>query len=230
MSTPSEANPPGSGTTSAASRVAATIRSQIIEGALTPGARLPEERVRAELGVSRSSLREGFQQLIQERLLVHHLSRGFFVRELTRGDISDLYTVRRIVECGALRQVTNISPQHLRELTRAVTDGKAAAGHQNWQKVAATSIGFHKALIALAGSPRLDALMNQVLAEFRLSYAYMSDPLDFHAPFLERHAQIADEVLSGELETAASSLHSYLSDAEKALLTRYGGLGRSDET
>lgn len=179
--------------------------------------------MRTELGVSRSSLREGFQQLIQERLLVHHLSRGFFVRELTRGDISDLYAVRRIVECGALRQVTTLSPQHLRDLTRAVTEGENAAGHQNWQKVAATSIGFHKALIALAGSPRLNALMNQVLAEFRLSYAYMSDPLDFHAPFLERHARIAEEVLSGELEAAAASLHAYLLDAETALLSRYGG-------
>lgn len=205
----------------AATRVAASIREQIIAGSIAPGVRLPEERVRAELGVSRSSLREGFQLLIRERLVVHHLSRGFFVRELSRDDISDLYAVRRVMECGALRDVIVLQPQQLRDLTQPIVEGRDAAEQGDWHKVAAASIGFHEQLVALAGSPRLNTLMSQVLAEFRLSYAYMSDPMSFHAPFLERHQQLAEQIRSGELDTAVSLLETYLRDAEATLLQRY---------
>lgn len=221
MTTPAESSARPAEATGAASRVARSIRTQIIEGSLIPGVRLPEERVRAELGVSRSSLREGFQLLIQERLLVHRLSRGFFVRELSRADISDLYAVRRVMECGALRQVTTLAPQQLRDLTRPITEGQNAAKNGDWHKVAAASIGFHESLVALAGSSRLSTLMSQVLAEFRLSYAYMSDPLSFHAPFLERHLGLAEQIRSGELEKAVDMLESYLRDAERALLLHY---------
>ena len=75
----------------AASRVADMLREQVLAGELQPGHRLAEEQVRADLGVARSTLREAFQLLIRERLLVHHLSRGVFVRELIRQDVSDLY-------------------------------------------------------------------------------------------------------------------------------------------
>lgn len=221
MSAPAEAATTPEATSSAASRVAVAIRARIIEGSLLPGERLPEERVRAELGVSRSTLREGFQLLIRERLMVHRLSRGFFVRELSRSDISDLYAVRKVLECGALREVTLLPPQTLRDLSQAVMSGQQAADQADWHMVAAASIGFHEALVALAGSQRLTILARQVLAEFRLSYAYMSDPSSFHAPFLERNVEIAELVRSGNLEGAALALEAYLKDSETALLARY---------
>ncbi|WP_374999840.1 GntR family transcriptional regulator [Aeromicrobium sp. CTD01-1L150] len=221
MSPSAQASSRPAGAAGAATKVAGSIRSQIVEGSLTPGVRLPEERVRAELGVSRSSLREGFQLLIRERLLVHQLSRGFFVRELSRGDISDLYAVRRVMECGALREVVTLQPQQLRDLTQPIVEGRAAADEGNWHAVAAASIRFHEQLVALAGSARLNTLMSQVLAEFRLSYAYMSDPMSFHAPFLERHQELAERIRSGEVDQAVQLLESYLRDAEAALLQRY---------
>jgi DNA-binding GntR family transcriptional regulator len=208
---------------SAASRVASIIRSQIIEGELLPGARLPEEQVRADLEVSRSTLREGFQLLVRERLLVHQLSRGFFVRQLSRQDISDLYKVRRIVECAALREVTVLRPTHLHELARALDDGKSAASISDWAKVATASIRFHEALVALADSDRLNTLMQQVLAEFRLSYAFMTDPNRFHSAFLGRNQDIAHLVRTGDLEGAARALERYLADAETVLLEQYSG-------
>lgn len=209
------------GMSGVASRVATAIRLQIIEGVLLPGDRLPEERMRGELSVSRSTLREGFHLLIRERLLVHRLSRGFFVRELSQDDISDLYAVRRVIECGALQRTTALKPAHLRDLAQAVAEGQAAADQGNWHMVAAASIGFHKALVALVDSDRLSGLIDQVLAEFRLSYAYMDDPGAFHAPFLVRNAAIAEQVSSGDIDGAAAALDAYFEDAERALLEHY---------
>ena len=206
---------------SAASRVADRLRERVLAGELQPGQRLSEEAVRAELGVARSTLREAFQLLVRERLLVHHLSRGVFVRELTRQDVSDLYEVRRVLECGALAEVETLQPQALQRLSRALDEGHRAARRADWQAVAAASIGFHQALVGLAGSDRLDALVAQVLGEFRLAYARMDDTATFHEAFLARNVEIADRVRSGDLPGATRLLKDYLRDSEHALLARY---------
>ncbi len=206
---------------STASRVADRLRERVLAGELQPGQRLAEEVVRAELGVARSTLREAFQLLLREGLLVHHLSRGVFVRELTRQDVSDLYQVRRVVECGALAEVESLRPAGLRRLSRALTEGHAAAAREDWQAVAAASIRFHQALVGLAGSARLDALVAQVLGEFRLAYARMDDTEAFHESFLARNVEIADHVRSGDLTGAVRLLQNYLRDSETALLARY---------
>ncbi len=206
---------------SAPSRVADRLRAMVLEGALQPGQRLAEETVRAQLGVARSTLREAFSLLLRERLLVHELSRGVFVRELTREDVSDLYEVRRVVECGALSEVDALRPAGLRLISEALAEGHAAAALADWQAVAAASIRFHQALVGLAGSPRLDALIAQVLGEFRLAYARMDDTETFHEAFLARNEEIADRVRSGDLPGAADVLRTYLRDSEKALLSRY---------
>ncbi|WP_255945713.1 GntR family transcriptional regulator [Streptomyces odontomachi] len=205
----------------AASRVADALRTQIVSGELKPGSRLSEERVREAHGVSRSTLREAFQRLIRERLLVHELSRGVFVRQLSRADVADLYEVRRIVECAAVRRIRTLTPAGLRRLSGAISDGLAAREELRWDDVAAASIRFHEALVALVGSERLNAMMSGVLAEFRLAYAQMGDVRTFHAGFLERHREIASALYSGDVEGAADLLEVYLADAEEALLKEY---------
>lgn len=206
---------------STASRVADALRARIIQGELLPGAKLSQERVQEALGVSRSTLREALQLLIRERLLVHELSRGVFVRQLSMRDISDLYRVRRIVECAAVRAVEVMRPEGLRRLMAAIEDGHEAADAGQWDHVAAASIRFHEALVALADSQRLNSLVTEVLAEFRLAYAFMLDTQKFHRDFLSRHSDIAEAIRSGDLERAADLLEIYLHDAERAVLASY---------
>ena len=207
---------------SAVTRVADTLRARIMAGELLPGARLSQERVQEAMGVSRSTLREALQLLIRERLLVHELSRGVFVRRLGLADVADLYAVRRVVECAALRSVTAMTPGGLRRLRAAIEDGQAAAAAGRWDQVAAASIRFHEGLVALAGSPRLDALVSGVLAEFRLAYGLMHDPQAFHVRFLGLHEDIARAVSDGDLERAAVLLEDYLREAERQVVAHYG--------
>jgi DNA-binding GntR family transcriptional regulator len=173
------------------------------------------------MGVSRSTLREALQLLVRERLLVHELSRGVFVRRLDLDDVADLYRVRRIVECAAVRGIDNMTPEGLRRVRDAIAEGRRAADAEDWGRVAAASIRFHEALVALAGSPRLDALLSGVLAEFRLAYGLMDDTQAFHVRFLARHDDIARAVTDGDLDRAATLLEEYLADAEHEVRARY---------
>lgn len=205
---------------SAAARVADAIRTLIVDGELQPGAKLAEERMRSQLDVSRSTLREGFQLLVRERLVVHVLSTGFFVRRLGRDDIADLMTTREIIECGALTSVNTVPAQGLARIRAAVAEGETAAERGHWQTVAAASIEFHRGLVALAGSQRLSMLIEQTLAEFRLAYCYMEDPLAFHVTYLRKHDTVVNLLQEDAAPAAAEYLRTYLASSRSDLLLR----------
>lgn len=201
-----------------AERVAAILRQYITDGVFAPGERLSEPVISSALGVSRNTLRESFQLLAHERLAVHELNRGVFVRELTTEDIEDLYVVRRATECGALRRAAELSTVDLLPVEQALRDGRSAAVAEDWSAVGTASIHFHQALADLAGSERISATMRQVLAETRLFFVLNDNTREFYEPFLDCHEQILRDLRRGRFEVAEAALDRYLRDAEALLL------------
>ncbi len=210
---------------STAERVADVLRQRIIEGALAPGTRLSEETAGRALAVSRNTLREAFRLLAHEQLLVHELHRGVFVRVLTAEDVVDLYRIRRLLETGAVRRAAQAGPELISAVEGAVDDGVRAAGAGLWWEVGTANMRFHQALAALAGSPRVDETMRQLLAELRLAFHVMSRPREFHEPYLELNRTIAGLIGAGSVQEAAERLDAYFDAAEAQLVQAYRSYG-----
>ncbi|MEU5643636.1 GntR family transcriptional regulator [Streptomyces milbemycinicus] len=208
------------GRTSTAERVADILRDRIATGFFPPGTRLSEDSVKGALGVSRNTLREAFRLLTHERLLVHELNRGVFVRVVTVDDLNDIYRVRALVECGAVRGLGR-PPYPLEAVESAVLAGERAAQARAWQDLSTANIRFHQGVVALAGSPRADELMRGVLAELRLVFHVMDDPRRFHAPYLVRNRHILEVLQSGDALEAERLLGSYLEDSRLQLADAY---------
>lgn len=203
-----------------AERVAGILRERIIEGLFPPGGRLPEQEIGRALGVSRNTLREAFRLLVHERLVVHRLNRGAFVRILTRADIADIYRIRRLVECAAI-SAPGAPPFRLEEVAAAVSAGEDAARRGDWDACGTADIRFHQALTGLAGSDRADELMRAVLAELRLAFHVMGDPRPFHEPYLTRNREIAHALGAGDAAGAERMLDRYLEDSRRQLTEAY---------
>jgi DNA-binding GntR family transcriptional regulator len=200
--------------TSTVSRLADALRARIIEGALRPGIQLPEHAVADLLGVSRNTLREAFRLLAHEGLVVHEPHRGVFVRTLDADDVRDIYATRRLVECAAVRT----GGRSAADIRAAVDAAEAAVADGRWSDVGTADLRFHSAIVALAGSRRLNDLMDRVMAELRLVFHVMDDPRRFHEPYVRRNAEIATLVERGRTAEAADALAGYLDDAESQLL------------
>ncbi|MDQ0376900.1 DNA-binding GntR family transcriptional regulator [Amycolatopsis thermophila] len=209
------------GRTSTAERLADILRTRITEGFFEPGSRLSEEAIGGALGVSRNTLREAFRLLTHEKLLIHELNRGVFVRRLSIEDVTDLYKVRKLVQCAVLREITSPPGDKLQAVEAAVADGEDARKRQAWRELGTANIHFHQALITLAGSPRVDELVRGLLAELRLVFHVMADPQPFHEPYLERNREILETLRTGDGLAAEKLLAAYLDDAEKQLVDAY---------
>lgn len=214
------------GRASTAERVADILRDRITEGYFPPGARLSEESIGGALGVSRNTLREAFRLLTHERLLVHELNRGVFVRIVTVEDLDDIYRVRTLVECAAVRSLgegpyDDRTTAAIATIEAAVQAGEAASRDRAWQDLSTANIRFHQGIVGLAGSPRTDELMRGVLAELRLVFHVMADPRRFHAPYLTRNRQIVEALQAGDAAEAERLLLSYLEDSRSQLSGAY---------
>ncbi len=200
---------------STADRVAEILRGRITEGDFPPGTRLSEERISRALGVSRNSLREGFRLLVRERLVVHQMNRGVFVRVPTATDIEDLFRLRCILEGAAVRASAGVD---LGAVLASVERAEKAAAEDDWASVATADLQFHRALTALLRSDRVDDLMVTLMAELRLAFHAAPSAPAFHEPYLRRNRVIIDLLLAGSTAQALQELESYLADAQQALL------------
>ncbi|MFC5803905.1 GntR family transcriptional regulator [Streptomyces formicae] len=211
------------GRTSTAERVADILRTRIAEGFFRPGGRLSEDSIGTALGVSRNTLREAFRLLTHERLLVHQLNRGVFVRVLAVEDVEDIYRTRRLVECAVVRGLGK-PPFAVDGLRTAVIAGEQAAYVEDWQGVSTANIHFHRELVALARSVRTDELMRGVLAELRLAFHVVDDPRGLHEPYLVRNREILEALKEGKRDGAERLLAAYLDDSRTQLVRVYAGL------
>ena len=208
---------------SAAERVAHVLREQIVDGALRSGTRLTEETIGAALGFSRNTIREAFALLIAERLAAREPNRGVFVATPTAEDIRDLYAARQLIEPAAVQHAPGCTDEALGRLRAIVDSARAARERGDAAAVAQGNQEFHRALVRLGGSRRIDHLMEGVLAEMRLVFHLMGDDSGFHEPYLDRNDAILGDLERGDRTGAAEALRAYLADAEQHLLTVLGG-------
>lgn len=206
---------------STAERVADVLRDRVTEGRIPPGTRLSEEIIGAALGVSRNTLREAFRLLAQEHLLVHELNRGVFVRTLSRDDVVELYRLRRLVEGAAVRELVGAPELVIGAIRAAVEAGERAAAEQRWPDVATADLQFHRGIVQLAGSARLEEFMLRIHAELRLAFHIMDNPKRFHEPYLTRNRELLVSLESRDTQQAELLLALYLADAERQLVRAF---------
>jgi GntR family transcriptional regulator, transcriptional repressor for pyruvate dehydrogenase complex len=156
------------------------IKAMIISGELKPGARLPAEpTLAAQLGVSRSSLREAVRALALIQVLdVRHgdgtfvtslepgmlvESTGFIAELLGGGREVELFQVRRILEpAAAVLAVGRISDEAIGTLHRLVLQMEAATTVSELTQI---DIEFHRTLTRAANNPFLSSLVDKLETE-----------------------------------------------------------------
>ena len=88
-----------------ADRVYRQVLDAVVAGFLPPGGRIIQERLAAEINVSRTPVREALLQLERESILIRSGSGGFAVRSVTEQEVREVYATREAIEGHAARLV-----------------------------------------------------------------------------------------------------------------------------
>jgi DNA-binding GntR family transcriptional regulator len=193
------------------------LESDILAGALPPGGRLGIAETAARYSIGATPLREALSRLVARGLVDATGNRGFHVKPVSRDDLSDIVRVRTLVECEALRlsiaagddawegaivAALHRLKRYIRDNARGFREGEPAFD--------ALHKGFHTALIAACGSPRLlvacSSLYDEAYRYRRLMVAAFVD----RENFIQAHEQLAEETLERRTDKAEAWLKSHI--------------------
>ncbi|MDN3565157.1 GntR family transcriptional regulator [Paeniroseomonas aquatica] len=179
------------------------LREAILAGRLAPGERLIEERLSADLGMSRVPIREAIKQLVAEGLAVPaEGARGAQVAELTPEFAAELIEVRAVLEGLNARLAARRRDAGMIARIRALlARGAALPAGAPPAELAALNAAFHE-LLADAGANRALQELTRPLRE-RTELVFRRNSAERAGPDWQEHAMILTAVAEGEEELAA---------------------------
>ena len=192
------------------------IRERITSGSLPRGARVHQEDLAEELGVSRTPVREALRRLAAEGLVEMRTNRGARVADVDQAGMRVSYEARTVIEPGAARLAAG---QRLEEPLARMRAAVAAQRRslRNVQRSFEANREFHLALAAASG--------NEFLAQFaeRLWVARIGETIyERQVETQERmlldvreHEQILEAIEAGDARRAESLTRRHLADAMK---------------
>lgn len=141
------------------------LRAELLAGRLTPGQRVNEVQVAAEIGISRGTLREAIRKLEQEGMFVSIPHRGTFVRKFTPQEAEELQEVRLSLETtAALRVARSWSPPVKAYLEERLQSLRAAYEEPlPFPDRVAADLAFHEAICESSGNRALLELWRSLM-------------------------------------------------------------------
>jgi len=132
------------------------IKNTIITAQRGPNERLIEEIIAADLGTSRTPVREALQKLEKEGLIFRRRNSGFAVKGVTEEEVEDILDLQCVLEGHAgLLAASRITEKELRSLDDLIARQEACLANSETETLMRLDGEFHDALHRAAKNTRL---------------------------------------------------------------------------
>ncbi|MFT4212069.1 MAG: GntR family transcriptional regulator [Microbacterium sp.] len=197
--------------------VVTILRERIVTGDLAAGSRIDVATLAAELGISRTPVREAILQLETQGLVVRQPYRGTVVAGVDVGRLEEVTALRIDLEGrAALLGTPRLTDADVQRMTGLLDELDARSGDADFSQGVFNDVNraFHGVLYAAADSPVLERLISSLGAEadrLRLHF-------DVRAPFAEAyHRVILDACRRRDAAAAAEATRQHLLESYLAM-------------
>jgi DNA-binding GntR family transcriptional regulator len=144
-------------------RAYASIKNAIITARLEPNQRLVEEAMAAEIGASRTPIREALQKLEKEGLIFRLPSTGFVVKGVTKEEVEDILGLQCVLEGYAGRLAAErISEEETQSLAEIIKRQEECLANADTEGFIHFDSQFHDAIHRVAKNRRLYSLVQNL--------------------------------------------------------------------
>jgi DNA-binding GntR family transcriptional regulator len=200
-------------------QVAEKLKARILSLALEPGARLLTDALAAELGVSRTPVREGLKELVKEGLITYD-GKSYAVKAFSRRDAEEILSIRRALEVLAARQAgANITDRQLRELDGLQTQSEERQKNGDLQSLVDIDFRFHELIADAALNRRLRMLTNSLREQIFLSHRWSFDARQLEQSIAE-HGRVLRALAARDPEASARAMAEHLERVAERTLAR----------
>ena len=201
-----------------AAAVYRALRHAIIEQALEPGAKLPEDAIGERFGVSRTLVRHALGQLAAEGLVELRRNRGAAVAKPSWDEARDIFDVRRGLErLVVMRLAGQLTREQAARLNAHVDDEEAARGTNEPLSIRLAG-EFHIVLAEMTGSALLARYVSEVTSRSGLILAIYGRPHSSECAVSE-HRAVIEALVTDDAAAAVKVMDRHLEAvANRALI------------
>jgi DNA-binding GntR family transcriptional regulator len=195
------------------------LRQAILSGRLAPGSHVTVRPLCEEFGLSATPVKAALTALEREGFLVLHPHRGFFVPEVDRDDMQELYELREVLDGIAARRAAALPSREalVERLTDLVTAQAAAVEARDLSAYSDLDGQFHQEILAAAGSRRLQHVAENMIGQLRLGRATSARVPGRPSAALTEHRDIVAAIAAGQHQQAERLARRHVRKSANAL-------------
>lgn len=189
----------------------------IVEHRLQPGAKLVEQKLATQFGVSRTLVRQALFQLSQNRLIRMEPARGAFVAAPSVEEARQVFAVRRMLEAGMTRAFLQTGTSaNLDALRNHITQERAAVQRGDVRGRTTLLGDFHVRMAECMGNTVLADMLRELLARCALiTLMHQSSSAAAHSH--DEHSAILNALEMRDEPLALHLMDRHLCNVENAL-------------
>ena len=193
------------------------IRDQIVTLKLAPGSVIEEGRLRQELGLGRTPIREALQRLAHENLVTFVPHRGTFVSDINLTDLHRLTEVRTEIEGYAARLAAERATAGDREQMRALMAELGTIDEGDAYPLMRLDQRIHRLVYEATRNAFLQAMLEET---FNLSLRIWFLGLDRGVRLkqaVEEHRRLLDAIVKRDADAAEAVMRQHVTGFELAI-------------
>ena len=195
---------------SSPSRVAETLREEILNGTLAPGERIIQEDIALRFGASRQPVRDALRLLEGDGLVTLKPNSGAWVSQLSESECDEAYLVRERLEPLLLsKSIPNLSSEQVEKLIRLVEEIEKTTEIEIFLRL---DREFHLLSYAGASDGMLSDFVERIwntTQHYRRAFAKLNNFSNSAVTHME-HKLILDGIIRKDSHQAESVLESHI--------------------
>jgi DNA-binding GntR family transcriptional regulator len=200
------------------------IRDRIVCLEMPPGSVVNEARLREELDIGRTPIREALQRLAQENLIKSIPHRGTFVTDVNITDLARITEVRIVLEAHAARLASDRLSAADRVAVAELLEVLEKGTNLDQRELMRLDQRIHRQIYKSARNPFLEATLERYFnLSLRLWYLVLDREVGLREA-LREHMELLHAILAGDPDRAEDSMRRHVSNFEqeirKALVER----------
>lgn len=198
------------------------VKARVLTGAFPGGELISEGDVAAELGMSRTPVREAFLRLEAEGLLRLYPQRGALVVPVSPGEVREVIEARSVLEQFAAAKVIGGGPgaraAAFHRLSGELQRQRAAAAAADWREFLEADRAFHAVTLEEAGNVILSGFYSSLRdRQMRMiGESALRDP-SRTTSIVDEHLAIAEALRDGDQPRAQDAVRTHLASTVRAM-------------
>ena len=202
-------------------RIRDELVRMIVSGELPAGAAIDEKKLVERLSTSRTPFREAIGTLEREGLIEIRPYRGFFVRQLSRKDVEDLYDLRETLEAMAARRaVERASDGDIDRLSSMLDRAVQALRSDDMAAYAAEDRRFHEFIAELSDNHALVDTLSRLALQIQMCRVIANRSRDFAERAADERDRIRGAFRQRDAGLAARLMAEHIADVRQSVMAQ----------